>query len=179
MHINSITSFDMIHTNSISILPPTDTQTLMILFGILAPAIAPKTPSTPSLTFWIPSAANKQTNYIYFQIICEQNHELCFIGAANVSTQKLVQKQDSCLKSHLPPECKRCISAVFHWAAFAGYWQKPTNYPYIKVSCWTFKMNLATCRFLCLSFLSQMSTERTHATLSCIFHCTIFGNVHF
>ena len=46
-------------------------------------------------------------------------------GLQNVSTKKMVQEQDSCLKSHLPPECKRCISAVFHSAAFAGYRQKP------------------------------------------------------
>ena len=93
----------------------------------------------------------------------------------------MVQEQDSCLKSHLPPECKRCISAVIHSADFAGYWQKtPTNKLSVHKSQFlNFKMNLATCRFLCLSFLSQMSTEHTHATLSCIFHCTIFGNVHF
>ena len=104
-------------------------------------------------------------------------------GLQNVSTKKLVQEQDSCLKSHLPPECKRCISAVFHCTGLllrvTGKNLLPTNYPYIKVSCLTFKMNLATCRFLCLSFLSQMSTEHTHVTSSCIFHCTIFGNVHF
>ena len=96
--------------------------------------------------------------------------------------EKWLQEQDSCLKSHLPPECKRCISAVFHWLLLrvTGKNLLPTNYPYIKVSCLTFKMNLATCRFF-VSFLLVTNVYRTHPchfnlyfSLYYIWQCTFF-----
>ena len=56
----------------------------------------------------------------------------------------------------------------------------PTNYPYIKVSCLTFKMNLATCRFF-VSFLLVTNVYRTHPchfnlyfSLYYIWQCTFF-----
>ena len=110
-HINNISTFNMIQNNNISILPQTDTQMIFLL-----------------TRHWLFESSQLLTNklIIYiFKSFVNKIMNYVLLGLQNVSTQKLVQKQDSCLKSHLPPECKRCISAVFHSAAFAGYRQKP------------------------------------------------------
>ena len=100
----------------------------------------------------------------------------------NLSTKKLVQEQDSCLKSHLPPECKRCISAVFHWAAFAGYWQKPpTNKLSVhKSQLFDFQNEFSHLPFF-VSFLLVTNIYRTHPchfklyfSLYYIWQCTVF-----
>ena len=93
----------------------------------------------------------------------------------------MVQEQDSCLKSHLPPECKRCISAVFHCTPLilrvTGKNLLPTNYPYIKVSCLTFKMNLATCRF-CVFPSCHKCLQNTHMPLKVVFFTVLYLAMH-
>ena len=94
----------------------------------------------------------------------------------------MVQEQDSCLKSHLPPECERCISAVFHWAAFAGYWQKPpTNKLSVhKSQLFDFQNESSHLPFF-VSFLLVTNVYRTHPchfklyfSLYYIWQCTFF-----
>ena len=84
-------------------------------------------------------------------------------GGCKMCPLKMVQEQDSCLKSHLPPECKRCISAVFHSAAFAGCWQKPpTNKLSVhKSQLLDFQNEFSHLPF-CVSFLLVTNVYRTH-----------------
>ena len=97
--------------------------------------------------------------------------------------KKMVQEQDSCLKSHVPTECKRCISAVFHWAAFAGYWQKPpTNKLSVhKSQLLDFQNEFSHLPFS-VSFLLVTNVYRTHPchfklyfSLYYIWQCTLFS----
>ena len=104
-------------------------------------------------------------------------------GLQNVSTKEMVQEQDSCLKSHLPPECKRCIRAVFHSAAFAGYWQKPpTNKLSVHKSQLLDFQNESSHLPFFVSFLLVTNVYRTHPchfklyfSLYYIWQCTFLG----